>query len=98
MTCDEEVEAYSRFLYVPPSYVDQEDERHDVSGAHWRTNDARQKKKATFTGVGRVGSNNHSNAVKSSRNTLVNCFCSEVGEVDWQYRSVGSGYHPNTVL
>ncbi|CAN7989917.1 unnamed protein product [Ixodes pacificus] len=97
MTCNEEEGAYSIFLYAPPAYADQHDERHEVKGGQWRTDDAREKKKTTFTSVGRVGSNNHSNAVKSLRNTFANYFCSDVGGVDWQYRSVGSGSHPDTV-
>ncbi|CAN8023439.1 unnamed protein product, partial [Ixodes persulcatus] len=98
-TCDEEEEAgHARFVYVPPAYVDHEDDSHDVQEGQWRRDLARGKKShSTFTSVGRVGSNNHSKTVRKVRDTFAAYFCTEFGEVPWQYKAVRRGCRHNTV-
>ncbi|CAN7998384.1 unnamed protein product [Ixodes hexagonus] len=98
-TCDEEEEGgHARFLYVPPAYVDHEDDSHNVQEGQWRRDLARGKKShSTFTSVERVGSNNHTKTVRKVRDTFAAYFCTEFEEVPWQYKAVRRGCRRNTV-
>ncbi|CAN7939714.1 unnamed protein product, partial [Ixodes hexagonus] len=82
-TCDEAEAGHARFLYAPQVYIDREDDTHDIQQGEWRSDLARARNTG-FTSVGRVGSNNHGQAVKSVRDTFATYFCTAAGEVPWQ--------------
>ncbi|XP_071628653.1 uncharacterized protein [Temnothorax longispinosus] len=73
--------APSERTYCPASMVDREGVYGDVIEGEWR----RDIYRGPITDVGRLGSNNPTVRADAQRNILKDYFCSDIGQVDWQW-------------
>jgi len=68
-------------IYCPASMLDREGVNGDVIEGNWR----REMYKGPIIDVGRLGSNNPTVRADAQRNIFKDYFCSDIGQLDWQW-------------
>lgn len=77
--------------YCPASMLDRERVDGDVIEGDWR----REMYRGPITDVGRLGSNNPTVRADAQRNILKDYFCSDIGQLDWQWEQALRAYNVN---
>lgn len=77
--------------YCPSSYVDHEDNNHNIVPGEWR----REPFCDYFQNIGRLGGNRGALVAIHQRDTIAKYFLSEEGQVPWQWQTVYRGFDIN---
>lgn len=87
----EEDLAPSERTYCSASMVDREGINGNVIEGDWR----REIYRGPITDIGRLGSNNSTVRADAQRNILKDYFCSDIGQLDWQWERALRAYNVN---
>ncbi|XP_050454150.1 uncharacterized protein LOC126852909 [Cataglyphis hispanica] len=79
--------------YCPASMLDREKVDRNVIEGDWRRDIYRRP----ITNVGRLGSNNPTVRADAQRNILKDYFCSDIGQLDWQWEQALRAYNVNPI-
>lgn len=71
----------SNRIYCPINFVNREDMNGNIIEGIWR----RDIYRGPITEIGRLGSNNAAVRADAQRNILTDYYCSDIGQVTWQW-------------